>query len=222
MDRKHFNVERKTKMTRTGFCAFAALSLALAAHAEGDAAQEGIPPLLAAPALEDANGKAETGLRDPFGRGGAAADATGAADESGLLRTTMGEIPNDFHIVAISIPADTNTPRTALIQLTGSDEPILVHEGDLVRIDRTGGAGRIGGRRRASAVSRSLRDRQSRGAAVRAGVGKGLNANRATSQELASELDKYVFYLNVKNIEPTYIEVYHNKKRPDETIRLNW
>ena len=36
------------------------------------------------------------------------------------------------------------------------------------------------------------------------------------------QLRKYVFYLNVKHIEPTYIEVYHNKKRPDETIRLNW
>ena len=40
--------------------------------------------------------------------------------------------------------------------------------------------------------------------------------------DLEEQLKKYVFYVNVKHIEPTYIEVYHNKKRPDETIRLNW
>ena len=40
--------------------------------------------------------------------------------------------------------------------------------------------------------------------------------------DLEEQLKKFVFYVNVKHIEATFIEVYHNKKRPDETIRLNW
>ncbi|MBQ6135835.1 MAG: hypothetical protein IJI73_00510, partial [Kiritimatiellae bacterium] len=46
---------------------------------------------------------------------------------------------------------------------------------------------------------------------------------RGTAEaDLEEQLRKFVFYMNVKHIEPTFIEVYHNKKRPDETIRLNW
>ena len=129
------------------------------------------------------------------------ADADGTAPEpdgDGLMRTTMGEISSEFRILAITVPQDTNTPRAALIQFHNADDPILVHEGDLVRVDRLGGKN---GRAQAS-----LRRVKRPGAA----------------SDLEEQLRKFVFYVNVKHIEPSFIEVYHNKKRPDETIRLNW
>ena len=33
---------------------------------------------------------------------------------------------------------------------------------------------------------------------------------------------RYTFYLYVKTIAPTYIEVYHSKTRPDDTQILRW
>ena len=163
------------------------------------AAAAELPPLVRPVTLRDAAGNAENDLIDPFRRRGGDADGTAPEpDGDGLMRTTMGEISSEFRILAITVPQDTNTPRAALIQFHNADDPILVHEGDLVRVDRLGGKN---GRAQAS-----LRRVKRPGAA----------------SDLEEQLRKFVFYVNVKHIEPSFIEVYHNKKRPDETIRLNW
>ena len=162
---------------------------------------EGLTALVKGVSLADESGAPEQDLVDPFQRRTAEDAAAGdRRAEDGLMRTTMGEISPEFKILAITIPDDGARPRTALIQFYDSDEPIVIHEGDLVRVDRQGVANSRG-RSRAS-----------------------MRSQRASTQaqELEEELSKFVFYLNVKHIEPTYIEVYHNKKRPDETIRLNW
>jgi len=178
-----------------------------------------VPPLLRPAALTDADGAPETDLVDPFRRRGEdmVVDGLGSTDgEDGLLRTSFGEISSEFRILAITIPADTNTPRTALIQFYASDEPVLVHEGDLVRVDRVGANSTRG--------ARNARNRRANAARVSAARGR-RNAPRSgglADIDIEEQLKKYVFYLSVKNIEPTFIEVYHNKKRPDETIRLNW
>ena len=205
---------------KTAYRVSCLVSLVLVASAQ---AATNMPPLLRPVTLKDDDGRAEQSLVDPFRRRGAD-DAIGEDDEpgeDGLMRTTMGEISSEFRILAITIPADTNTPRTALIQFYTADEPILVHEGDLVRVDRLGTHGRNG---------RTAPRRVRTGQAGRAAVSGGRNGRAGARPshggladlDLEDQLKKYVFYLNVKHIEPTYIEVYHNKKRPDETIRLNW
>lgn len=167
------------------------------------------PPLLRPVTLKDDDGNAEVGLVDPFRRRSDEEGASSVPGEDGLMRTTMGEISSEFRILAITIPADTNTPRTALIQFYTADEPILVHEGDLVRVDRLGAKDRRG---RAGKVALQ-RGRMARPSQV---------SRSSADADLEEQLRKFVFYVNVKHIESTYIEVYHNKKRPDETIRLNW
>ncbi|MBR4258890.1 MAG: hypothetical protein IKQ17_07660 [Kiritimatiellae bacterium] len=204
----------------------ACLVLATVAFADSTNA---VPPTLFQPVvLKDADGNAELDLVDPFRRRGADEDGGVAATaEDGLMRTTMGEISSEFRILAITIPQDTNTPRAALIQFHDADEPILVHEGDLVRVDRTGaaGRGRAGkpSRPRASANARNSlqRGQSGRAASTRPQFPVSLKSAGQDS-DLEEQLKKFVFYVNVKHIEPTFIEVYHNKKRPDETIRLNW
>ncbi len=179
-----------------------------------------LPPLLRPVTLKDDDGNAEVGLVDPFRRRSDEEGASSVPGEDGLMRTTMGEISSEFRILAITIPADTNTPRTALIQFYTSDEPVLVHEGDLVRVDRLGAkrrAGRAAPRRGRTATNgRAVAPRPPQRSISSARTGS------LADLDLEDQLKKYVFYLNVKHIEPTYIEVYHNKKRPDETIRLNW
>ena len=204
---------------KTAYRVSCLVSLVLVASAP---AATNMPPLLRPVTLKDDDGRSEQSLVDPFRRRGAD-DAIGEdaePGEDGLMRTTMGEISSEFRILAITIPQDTNTPRTALIQFYSSDEPILVHEGDLVRVDRLGAHGRKGraaprrGRTGQNGRAIAPRPPQRSSSSARAG---GL-----ADLDLEEQLRKYVFYLNVKHIEPTYIEVYHNKKRPDETIRLNW
>lgn len=205
---------------KTAYRVSSLVSLVLVASAQ---AATNMPPLLRPVTLKDDDGRAEQSLVDPFRRRGAD-DAIGEdaePGEDGLMRTTMGEISSEFRILAITIPQDTNTPRTALIQFYSSDEPILVHEGDLVRVDRLGAHGRNG-----RAAPRRVRTGQTGRAAVPGGrngrAGARPSHGGLADLDLEDQLKKYVFYLNVKHIEPTYIEVYHNKKRPDETIRLNW
>lgn len=186
-------------------------------------AKNAVPALLRPVTLVDEDGKAETGFVDPFRRRGEDGEGGAAApDADGLMRTTMGEISSEFRILAIVIPQDTNTPRAALIQFHDADEPILVHQGDLVRVDRTGGHGRAaiakGKRPRTSAAGGAARQRKTQSGNGAVGAVRRGNADA----ELEEQLRRFVFYVNVKNIEPTFIEVYHNKKRPDETIRLNW
>lgn len=218
---------------KTAYRVSCLVSLFLVASAQ---AATNMPPLLRPVTLKDGDGRAEQSLVDPFRRRGAD-DAIGEdaePGEDGLMRTTMGEISSEFRILAITIPQDTNTPHTALIQFYSSDEPILVHEGDLVRVDRLGAHGRNGRaaprRGRTGQAGRAAVPGGRTGQAGRAAVSGGRNGRAGARPshggladlDLEDQLKKYVFYLNVKHIEPTYIEVYHNKKRPDETIRLNW
>lgn len=185
-----------------------------------------LPPLLRPVTLRDDAGNAELGLVDPFRRRGDDDGASSVPGEDGLMRTTMGEISSEFRILAITIPADTNTPRTALIQFHAADEPILVHEGDLVRVDR------LAAKDSRVRTGRAALQRGRMAQGARAGAPGGRGAGRtgaspaqrrnAVDAHLEEQLRKFVFYVNVKHIEATYIEVYHNKKRPDETIRLNW
>ena len=150
--------------------------------------------------LRDANGAPETDLVDPFKRRVSLESDEDGPD--GLLRTSFGEISDEFRILSIIVPQDTNTPPMALIKLNARSEPQLVRPNDLVRIDR----GSILGVARAPAVRRAAAARP---------------AGALTSAELET-LDRYTFYLRVKEIQQTYIEVFHNKKRPDETIILSW
>ena len=171
-----------------------------------------VPELLRPVVLRDEGG-GDVALVDPFRRGGGAEEQT--PGEDGLMRTTMGEISSEFKILAIVVPADTNATRSALIQFHLSDEPIVVHEGDLVRVDRSGASGRVRGGGRA-------RTRQARPSQGGAGARRQQLRYSQADADLEEELKKFVFYVTVKSIEPNYIEVNHNKKRPDETIRLNW
>lgn len=155
--------------------------------------------------LKDGKGNPESGLVDPFSRRGADVVGSSASDgEDGLMRTTMGGLSEDFRILAITIPAETNMPRLALIELGSMDEPVLVREGDLVRVDR------------------SVRTDRKRARSAKRPAKSAAAAGRNAGLSLDEQLERFVFYVNIKRIEPTYIEVYHNKKRPDETIRLSW
>lgn len=179
-----------------------------------------LPPLLRPVTLKDAAGNAERDLVDPFRRRDAEGDVTATPGEDGLMRTTMGEISSEFRILAITIPQDTNTPRAALIQFYNADEPILVHEGDLVRVDRLG-ANRRGGRTGRAALQRTRASANGRAASPRPSAAAS-SKPAYQNDDLEEQLRKFVFYVNVKHIDSTFIEVYHNKKRPDETIHLNW
>lgn len=206
--------ERVKTACRLSIVACLMLGVGVSSFAEvaGDShppAVTNLPPLLRPVTLKDDDGNAEVGLVDPFRRRSDEEGASSVPGEDGLMRTTMGEISSEFRILAITIPADTNTPRTALIQFYTADEPILVHEGDLVRVDRLGAKDRRG---RAGNVALQRR-RMARPSQV---------SRSSADSDLEEQLRKFVFYVNVKHIESTYIEVYHNKKRPDETIRLNW
>lgn len=206
--------ERVKTACRLSIVACLMLGVGVSSFAEvaGDShppAVTNLPPLLRPVTLKDDDGNAEVGLVDPFRRRSDEEGTSSVPGEDGLMRTTMGEISSEFRILAITIPADTNTPRTALIQFYTADEPILVHEGDLVRVDRLGAKDRRG---RAGNVALQ-RGRMARPSQV---------SRSSADADLEEQLRKFVFYVNVKHIESTYIEVYHNKKRPDETIRLNW
>ncbi len=223
MKRKTGNVKSSPVISfrRIVLLAAAAMLTGMACFAE--VAATNAPALLQPRTLTKADGKPELDLVDPFRRRSDNADVDGKVvpGEDGLMRTTMGEISSEFRILAITIPQDTNTPRSALIQFYSSDEPILVHEGDLVRVDRLGMANsrnyysnaRNRNRRRNAARVTSAKNRQ---------AGRPQNSNKLGNMDVEEELKNFVFYVNVKNIEPTFIEAYHNKKRPDETIRLNW
>lgn len=224
MKRKTGNVKSSPVVSvgRIVFLASAAMLAGMGCFAEVAATNS--PALLQPRTLTTADGKPELDLVDPFRRRNDNADVEGKVvpGEDGLMRTTMGEISSEFRILAITIPQDTNTPRSALIQFYSSDEPILVHEGDLVRVDRMSAANSRN--RYSNARNRNRRRNAARVTPARANrqAGRPQNSNELGNMDLEEKLKEFVFYVNVKNIEPTFIEVYHNKKRPDETIRLNW
>jgi hypothetical protein len=196
--RKERRERKGEEAMKLGMNILLALLLAQAGRlaAEEKGAEPAIPLTEPPQKLRDASGEPETDLIDPFQRrtGRDAEDDTA----SGLLRTSFGEISEEFRILSIIVPQDTNTLPMALIKLHNRAEPHLIRPGDLVRIDR----GTVmntarGGKRPAVPAASTL-----------AGV--------------LSALERYTFYLYVKEIQPTYIEVYHNKKSPDETIILSW
>jgi hypothetical protein len=160
---------------------------------------EAEPPIpLAGPpqTLRDASGAPELDLIDPFQR--RAGNGLGEENAAGLSRTSFGDIPDEFRILSIVILQDTNTPPMALIKLNSRAEPNLVRPGDLVRIDRDAVAVASRGKRKAPAPAAAL------------------------SADALEALNRYTFYLNVKDIQPTYIEVFHNKQSPEDTIILSW
>jgi len=162
---------------------FSFVSLTLCLHAE---------ELLAPPqTLKDADGRTETGLVDPFAAPeDRAVDTAGKADDGGFTRTSLGEISTDFKILGIVVPTETNLVPTAVLQLNGKSEPVVVRPGETVRIEK---------------------------------AEKGRDGRRnGKSSPMEDKLKDYTFYLYVKTITATHLEVYHNKKRPDETIILNW
>ncbi len=135
--------------------------------------------------LRNADGSPETGLIDPFvPRTAEAGDPE--MPGTGLVRTALGDLPADFRILAIVIPEREDAKPAALIRMSESEDPTLVHEGDQVRV---------------------LRDTGPR---------------RGTARKPSPADDRYTFYLYVKTIAPSYLEVYHAKNRPDETLILRW
>ena len=137
--------------------------------------------------LRSDNGLSEFGLIDPFRRGDdrAPAEPTTTTDSS-LQRTSMGELSDGFRILTIIVPKRTDQRKpTALIQLEKNADPILVQEGDLVRIER----------------------RKS-------------DKKNKTAVELA--LERYTFYIHIKKITATGLEIFYNKQRPDDTLILRW
>lgn len=156
--------------------------------------QAGTDELLAPPQpLRDATGRAEVGLVDPFSRP-ADRTVTSTGDE-GMMRTSLGEISSDFKILGIVIPSDPNLQPSAVLRMTGDAEPLIVHPGDIVRVENS----------RADATNRRF-----------------ARLRREKRDSLDEQLKDFVFYLHIKAIHPTALEVFHNKKRPDETIILNW
>ena len=179
--------------TLSGLCLMGALAAALPVFAADTPAAKTVPSPEAKyyqppQNLRNAVGEPEFGLVDPFSRGPReAADASVESGDPSLLRTTMGQMDEGFRILAIAVPEKTGK-SSALIQLDKAGEPTLVHEGDLVRIDR----------------KKDARYRYQKKSAVE------------------EALDRYTFYIHIKKISATGLEVYYNKKRPDDTIILRW
>lgn len=135
--------------------------------------------------LKDADGNPEIGLVDPFTpRSEGAVEELG---EAGLVRTSLGDLPAEFRLLAIVIPEGEDKKPSALIRMSDDEAPTLVQEGDQIRVIKG--------------------DKKTR---------------RAPRAKAAEEDDRFIFYLYVKTIAPTYLEVYHSKKRPDETLILSW
>lgn len=153
------------------------------------------PPLT----LRDEDGKPEANLMDPF------AAHTGSESSNGTMqRTSLGDLSSEFQILSIVVPTDPSRPPLALIRLHSQEEPTLVHPGDLIRIEQSPNATT----KRTARLSKRQRVPGAESA--------------ATSDAVQTMLDRFTFYLYVKDIKPTYLEVYRNKKQPDETIILSW
>lgn len=143
------------------------------------------------------DGAAELDLVDPFQRGNTRAPEE--MDSDGLSPTSLGEISDEFRILAIVIPDGGPRQPMALIRLQNESSPQVVMKEDLVQIKRR------------------PEDRQL------AGVRRAANAGDQGSlaESALNALDGYSFYLHIKDIQPTYIEAYQ-KKSPNETIILRW
>ncbi len=143
-------------------------------------------PLVQPPqTLLDAEGNPELELINPFAKGRSREVETDGS-MGRLQRTTLGEVSNDFALLAIVVPEDDTVEPMALIRQNQDAGPILVRPGDLIRTREPTKRGNRWGR---------------------------------SKEELAREKLKgnFTFYLYIKNILPTHLEVYHNKKNPNET-----
>jgi len=177
--------------------------------------QEQVPPppqpMVQAPAiplvdppqsLVGEDGEAELDLVDPFQRGSARGGA-GAAEEAGpdgMSPTSLGEISEEFRILAIVIPEGKDRQPMALIRLRNESSPQVVTKEDLVQIKRRAPD------RRQPVPARQPVDAQ---------------GQPSFAESALNALDGYSFYLHIKDIQPTYIEAYQ-KKSPNETIILRW
>lgn len=182
---------------RTGILGALLLAQAGQLAGEENGAEPAIPLAEPPQTLRDADGEPETDLIDPFQR--RTEGVGGEENESGLSRTSIGEISDEFRILSIIVPQNTNTLPMALIKLHTRAEPHLIRPGDLVRVDRNTALRSVKSSRSLVSSSPSLKP-----------------------EDVLKSLEQYTFYLNVKEIHPTYIEVFHNKKSPDETIILSW
>ncbi|MEM7010592.1 MAG: hypothetical protein AAF585_03820 [Verrucomicrobiota bacterium] len=169
-----------------------AVWLAIAAH--GLVAQEPNIPLTEPPQdLKDEDGNHETDLVNPFRRASVQAAAE-ELDEDGMSATTLGEVSEEFRILAILIPQDEEREPMALIRLQDELRPQVVRKDDLVQIKRR------------PPDTRTSRSR---------------NSEPSFAESALNALENYAFYLHIKDIQPTYIEAYQ-KKSPNETIILRW
>lgn len=164
------------------------------------AAAKPLIPLAEPPqSLIGEDGKVELDLVDPFQRGRL---RTVEADEpEGLSATTLGEISEEFRILAIVIPDDPSRQPMALIRLQNESTPQLVTKDDLVQI-----------KRRPEGARQPLR---------RAPAPNASGEGTSFEESALAALESYSFYLHIKEIHPTYIEAYQ-KKSPNETIILRW
>ncbi len=145
------------------------------------------------------DGKVELDLVDPFQRG-----VAGSAEKEGsegMSSTTMGQISQEFRILAILIPEDEFRPPMALIRLRNELSPQVVKKGDLIQISQRPVESRKGGR----APDRAHKD----------------GGQASLGESALKALESYSFYLHIKDIKATSIEAYQ-KKSPKETFILSW
>ena len=143
--------------------------------------------------LLDENGNVELDLVDPFQRGNARAAQEMA--EEGLSSTTLGEISEEFSILAIIVPEDKSREPMALIRLQNESSPQVVVKDDLVQIKRRPQD------RRSMARTRGNTDEPN------------------FEQSAFNALENFSFYLQIREIHPTHIEAFQ-KKSPNESIIL--
>lgn len=146
--------------------------------------------------LRDEQGLPEKDLINPFRNRNEQMSDDKSLDNNGLQRTSLGEVSEDFRILAIAIPADPKQKPMALIRLSESSDPTLVHPGDLVR---------------SNIPSQNAKNTRRRNT----------SSQNALGADVQALMNRYTFYLHIKDIQPTFLELYHNKKRPDETTIIS-
>ncbi len=142
--------------------------------------------------LVDKNGKPEIDLIDPF-----QGEQSNDVSDDDFSTTSMADIPIGLKILAIIIPKDKSQKSVALIKLPNSDKPYLVKEEDSVRII-------------SNEETKELKNKVSKKKNIK---NTGLDLlNWRTKQN-------FDFYIFIKKIHPTYLEIY-KKKRPNEVLNL--
>jgi len=164
-----------------------------AARPESSAQPPAIPLTDPPQDLIGEDGKVELDLVDPFQRSNA--NAARDQEPEGLSGTSLGEISEEFRILAIIIPDGEFREPMALIQLQAEENPQVVRKDDLVQINRRPQNPRLQARNRTGSGEASVE----------------LSALNA--------LESYSFYLQIKEIHPSHIEAFQ-KKSPNESIIL--